>query len=66
MCTFSTAIGFNIGICIPSTCSPIFLQDIIETQIQLKINFPIAVSLIEDNCYDNAPLEYNGVDIFAM
>lgn len=63
---FSTALAFSIGICIPTTCSPKFLQDIIEAQFQSKINFPITVSLIEDNCYNNEPLEYNGADIFAM
>lgn len=59
-------VGFNIGICIPNTCSPEFIAGTIEERVQGQIDFPISVSLIEENCYDDEPIHFTGADIFAM
>lgn len=57
---------FSIGLCIPDSCSPVFISKIIEQAIQSQINSPLSVMLSEQSCYENEHKELSGVEIFAM
>lgn len=62
----NSAIQFNIGLCIPSTCSPILITHIIENQLQSQINVPVSLVIQEKNCYVSEKKSFSEIEIFAM
>lgn len=57
---------FNLGICVPNTCSPKFVNKLIENVIQSQVNLPVNVFLSEERCYEVKTVPYSEMEIFAM
>lgn len=65
------SITFSVGVCVPETCSPSYLDTIMKTLLEeigniTQIKNVLSISFDERLCQRATKVEYGPMDIFAM
>lgn len=59
--------AFELGVCVPKSCSPAKTNEILKEVIKTYYGEEITADMIrEDFCKIDEPIEFRGIDIFAM